>query len=221
MSSSQRFSVAASTLSATSATASAKSRIWRLRSCSRSRRIEPSRRCSTSCDSERGRACLFFGARTSAARVSGVIRVVSVAVFPLNGPCGFRPPPGALFLVILDPLFGFRIGRIVVDQNGKCNPQWYCPVLKNTGSPQMSTDEQPKTLPVPEAGRRYFGLGRNASYAAAKRGDIPTVRVGRLLRAPVVALERRLERAGQTERGKPDSDGAPTHKTKRSIRGAQ
>jgi len=33
------------------------------------------------------------------------------------------------------------------------------------------TDRYVKTLPVPEAGRKYFGLGRNASYAAAKRGD--------------------------------------------------
>jgi len=32
------------------------------------------------------------------------------------------------------------------------------------------TDRHVKTLPVPEAGRKYFGLGRNASYAAAKRG---------------------------------------------------
>src|SRR5262249_37023250 len=60
------------------------------------------------------------------------------------------------------------------------------------------TGHQPKTLAVPEAGRKYFGLGRNASYAAAKRGDIPTIQIGRLLRAPVVALERRLEEAGQT-----------------------
>jgi len=57
---------------------------------------------------------------------------------------------------------------------------------------------QPKTLGVPEAGRRYFGLGRNASYAAAKRGDIPTIRLGRLLRAPVVALEQMLEAVAQT-----------------------
>ena len=28
------------------------------------------------------------------------------------------------------------------------------------------TGHQPKTLAVPEAGRKYFGLGRNASYAA-------------------------------------------------------
>ena len=61
---------------------------------------------------------------------------------------------------------------------------------------QHVTEWEPKTLPVPEAGRRYFGLGRNASYAAAKRGEIPTIRIGRLLRAPVVALERRLQEAG-------------------------
>ena len=50
-----------------------------------------------------------------------------------------------------------------------------------------------KTLTVPEAGRRYFDLGRNASYEAARRGDIPTIRIGRLLRVPVIALERLLE----------------------------
>jgi hypothetical protein len=49
-----------------------------------------------------------------------------------------------------------------------------------------------KTLTVPEAGRRYFDLGRNASYEAARRGDIPTIRIGRLLRVPVVALEQML-----------------------------
>jgi hypothetical protein len=50
-----------------------------------------------------------------------------------------------------------------------------------------------KTLTVPEAGRVYFDLGRNASYEAARRGDIPTIRIGRLLRVPIVALERMLE----------------------------
>ena len=53
--------------------------------------------------------------------------------------------------------------------------------------------DDPKTLTVPEAGRVYFDLGRNASYDAARRGDIPTIRIGRLLRVPVVALERMLE----------------------------
>jgi hypothetical protein len=54
-------------------------------------------------------------------------------------------------------------------------------------------DPGPKTLTVPEAGRVYFDLGRNASYEAARRGEIPTIRIGRLLRVPVVALERKLE----------------------------
>jgi hypothetical protein len=81
------------------------------------------------------------------------------------------------------------------------------------------TDRHVKTLPVPEAGRKYFGLGRNASYAAAKRGDIPTIQVGRLLRAPVVALERRLEEAGQAaavKRLDPISHGGP--RRRRSAR---
>jgi Helix-turn-helix domain len=58
-----------------------------------------------------------------------------------------------------------------------------------------------KTLSVPEAGRRYFGLGRNASYDAARRGDIPTIKIGRIIRVPVAALERMLERAGGRAEG--------------------
>jgi hypothetical protein len=45
--------------------------------------------------------------------------------------------------------------------------------------------------------RRREMLGRNASYEAARRGDIPTIRIGRLLQVPVVALERKLEEAGR------------------------
>ena len=52
-----------------------------------------------------------------------------------------------------------------------------------------------KTLTVPEAGRVYFDLC--ISYEAARRGDIPTIKIGRLLRVPVVALERKLEDTGQ------------------------
>jgi hypothetical protein len=51
---------------------------------------------------------------------------------------------------------------------------------------------QPQTLTIPEAGRLYFGLCRNSSYAAAKRGDIPTIRIGKLLRVPIRALEQKL-----------------------------
>jgi hypothetical protein len=53
------------------------------------------------------------------------------------------------------------------------------------------------TLTVPEAGKRYFGLSRNSAYAAAERGDLPTIRIGRLLRVPVRALEQMLDKAAQ------------------------
>jgi hypothetical protein len=55
------------------------------------------------------------------------------------------------------------------------------------------TTETEKTLSVPVAGRRYFDLGRGASYEAAKRGDIPTLRIGRRVRVPVRALEAMLD----------------------------
>jgi hypothetical protein len=54
-------------------------------------------------------------------------------------------------------------------------------------------DEAPLTLSVPEAGRRYYGLSRNGSYDAARRGELPTISVGRLLRVPVRAMEQRLD----------------------------
>jgi hypothetical protein len=59
--------------------------------------------------------------------------------------------------------------------------------------------DQPLTISVPEAGKRYFGLSRNASYAAAARGEIPTIRIGWLLKVPVKALEQMLERPKTTE----------------------
>jgi hypothetical protein len=64
-------------------------------------------------------------------------------------------------------------------------------------APKMN-DKTPRrhsslTITAPEAGKKYFDLGRDASYAAAQRGDIPTIRIGRLLRVPVAAMERKLE----------------------------
>jgi hypothetical protein len=46
------------------------------------------------------------------------------------------------------------------------------------------------------AGRVYFALGRNASYAAAARGEIPTIKIGSRLRVPIVRLEQMLADAG-------------------------
>ncbi len=60
-----------------------------------------------------------------------------------------------------------------------------------TGEAQVEqTAKTPKTISVPEAGEVYYGLSKNGSYEAARRGDIATIRVGRLLRVPVAAMER-------------------------------
>jgi hypothetical protein len=57
--------------------------------------------------------------------------------------------------------------------------------------------DEAKTMSVPKAGKLYFNLGKNASYAAARRGDIPTIKVGRKIRAVVGALDRKLAEAGR------------------------
>jgi excisionase family DNA binding protein len=59
-----------------------------------------------------------------------------------------------------------------------------------------------KTMSVPEAGR-VLGIGRNAAYEAARRGEIPTIKIGRLLRVPVVAMERMRDRAGAGAAARP------------------
>ena len=59
------------------------------------------------------------------------------------------------------------------------------------------SEEVPLTISVPQAGKRYFGLCRNAAYDAAARGEIPTIKIGRLLRVPVRAVEAMLNEAGQ------------------------
>jgi hypothetical protein len=57
----------------------------------------------------------------------------------------------------------------------------------------------PLTMSVPEAGKKYFGLSRNGSYDAADRGEIPTIKVGRLLRVPVRAMERKLDAVSERD----------------------
>jgi hypothetical protein len=46
----------------------------------------------------------------------------------------------------------------------------------------------------PDTGR-LLGLGRNSTFAAAKRGEIPTIRIGKRLLVPRAALERLLMQA--------------------------
>jgi len=53
-------------------------------------------------------------------------------------------------------------------------------------------DDRCGTVTVPEAGKA-LGLTRHGAYAAAARGEIPTMRFGRLLRVSKAWLRSRLE----------------------------
>jgi hypothetical protein len=48
------------------------------------------------------------------------------------------------------------------------------------------------TASVPDVGRICYGLSRNASYDAANRGEIPTIKIGKLLKVPTSTLRAKL-----------------------------
>jgi excisionase family DNA binding protein len=58
---------------------------------------------------------------------------------------------------------------------------------------------QSATITIEQAGQA-LGVSRNSAYAAAAKGEIPTIRIGRRLLVPKVAFERMLEGAGQRPR---------------------
>jgi hypothetical protein len=60
------------------------------------------------------------------------------------------------------------------------------------GTPRTAPASIEHTISVPEAGKRYYDLSKNPSYAAAEAGLIPYIQVGRLKRVPVVAMERKI-----------------------------
>jgi excisionase family DNA binding protein len=54
------------------------------------------------------------------------------------------------------------------------------------------TEHECLTVGIEEAAR-ILGYSRNTAYAAAKRGELPTIRLGRKLRVPRAALIRMLD----------------------------
>ncbi len=52
--------------------------------------------------------------------------------------------------------------------------------------------EERKTYTVEEAAER-LGISRNSAYEAVRRGEIPSLRIGRRVLIPRAALERMLE----------------------------
>jgi excisionase family DNA binding protein len=60
----------------------------------------------------------------------------------------------------------------------------------------------PDVLTVNETAQ-LLRIGRNSAYEAIRRGELPSVRIGRRLLVPRVALERLLANAG--DRGRKDT----------------
>ncbi|MEZ4554828.1 MAG: helix-turn-helix domain-containing protein [Dehalococcoidia bacterium] len=56
-------------------------------------------------------------------------------------------------------------------------------------------DDEKTMLTVPEAAK-LLRIGRNHAYELVARGEIPSVRLGRLIRIPRAALEREMGALG-------------------------
>jgi excisionase family DNA binding protein len=59
-------------------------------------------------------------------------------------------------------------------------------------------EEKPAVLTVREAGT-FLRMGRDAAYAACRRGDIPTIRIGRRVLVPRAGLEKLLTEGSQPQ----------------------
>jgi hypothetical protein len=57
--------------------------------------------------------------------------------------------------------------------------------------------EDKATVSVPSAGK-ILGIGRSGSYEAARKGEIPTIQIGKRKLVPTVALRRKLEQAAES-----------------------
>jgi excisionase family DNA binding protein len=60
----------------------------------------------------------------------------------------------------------------------------------------MQKDLQPQTYQISEAAK-LLGIGRNHAYEAAKRGEIPAIKIGRRVLVPRAALDRMLLKAAE------------------------
>ena len=61
----------------------------------------------------------------------------------------------------------------------------------------VKTAEEKLTYSVPEAAE-ILGIGRSAAYQGIRTGQIPSVKIGKRIIVPKVALQQKLQAAGQT-----------------------
>jgi excisionase family DNA binding protein len=60
----------------------------------------------------------------------------------------------------------------------------------------MKDDPKRKTLTVTETAK-VLGIGRNQCYEAIRRGELPTIKIGKRILVPLVALEQKLRGSDQ------------------------
>ena len=66
-------------------------------------------------------------------------------------------------------------------------------IAAETEGEQMQSKSSRRTTTIVEAAK-VLGVGRNQAYEAARRrGEIPTIRIGKRLLVPLAALERLLQ----------------------------
>jgi excisionase family DNA binding protein len=58
----------------------------------------------------------------------------------------------------------------------------------------MESKNERKTMTITEASHA-LGVSRNKAYEAARRGEIPTIKIGKRILVPVAAFERMLQGA--------------------------
>lgn len=51
-----------------------------------------------------------------------------------------------------------------------------------------------------EEASKLLGIGRNSAYEAAKTGDLPVIRIGKLLKVPKAALDQMLAAAASDKK---------------------
>ena len=56
----------------------------------------------------------------------------------------------------------------------------------------MESQGERKTMTIIEAAQ-VLGVSRNKAYEAARRGEIPTIKIGKRILVPAAALERMLQ----------------------------
>jgi hypothetical protein len=65
--------------------------------------------------------------------------------------------------------------------------------MTDANSPRVPDPERHPTLDLWPTTGRFFGLCKASTYDAARRGEIPTIRVGRRLLVPTAELRRMLK----------------------------